>query len=88
MILSIYRKYFIGENERKYLNKKLQQIDNQIEIKKVENYNNPNDIFYKPTNQTYENLDSTDGEIKDSLGKDNVNNNKNTENKSLIVSEN
>ena len=88
MILSIYRKYFIGENERKYLNKKLQQNDNQKEIKKVENYNNPNDIFYKPTNQTFENIDSQENYLKDSLRKDNVNNNKNTENKSLIVSEN
>lgn len=88
MILGIYRKYFLQENEKNTLNKKLKKNDNTKEIKKVENYNNPNDIFYKPTNQTFENIDSQENYLKDSLRKDNVNNNKNTENKSLIVSEN
>lgn len=46
MILAIYRKYFLEENEKNILNKKLQINDNKIEIKKAENYNNPNDIFY------------------------------------------
>ena len=46
MILGIYRKYFITEKERNFLNLKLQENENKVEEKKKENYKNVNDIFY------------------------------------------
>ena len=76
MILAIYRKYFLEEKEKNILNKKLQKNDDKIEIKKVENYNNTNDIFYKQKpvesqrlrsesdfeDKVYENTSKTDSE--------------------------
>lgn len=47
MILSIYRKYFMQEEQRENLNSKLRKNDNNIEQKKCENYNNSQDIFYR-----------------------------------------
>ncbi len=83
MILSIYRKYFLQDNEREILNKKLQKNDNQKEIKKAENYNNPNDIFYKANSKTV---------IKNSCNESNISNEENNkiinENNALIVTEN
>lgn len=51
MILDIYRKYFLQENERAMLNKLLQKNDIELERKKVQNYKNIDDIFYKPVSQ-------------------------------------
>jgi len=51
MILSLYRKYFLQENERVMLNKVLTKNDIELERKKSKNYNNINDIFYKPVVQ-------------------------------------
>lgn len=46
MILGIYKKYFTGDSESKIIDSILEENEKILEIKKVENYNNPDDIFY------------------------------------------
>ena len=62
MILSLYRKYFLQENERIILNKVLTKNDIELEIKKSKNYNNVNDIFYKPVVQNVNLKEKDDNE--------------------------
>ena len=47
MILSIYRKYFMQEEQRDNLNSKLRKNDSNLELKKYKHYSNSEDIFYK-----------------------------------------
>ena len=84
MILGIYSKYLLKENERKYLNKKLQKTDYEQEIRKVKNYNNTNDIFYKTTNNKNENCNVTENELKSNIDKEDFD----IKDEILIVSEN
>jgi glycerol-3-phosphate O-acyltransferase len=47
MIVALYRDYFLPDSEKAILDAKLLKNENMQEIHKKENYNNPNDPFYK-----------------------------------------
>jgi hypothetical protein len=47
MIVALYKDYFLPDSEKAILDAKLLKNENMQEICKKENYNNPNDPFYK-----------------------------------------